>query len=541
MPTHVQRGYPLASRSPFPIPAVGDFLFEYNGLPVVYLPSFMPRTAKPQAILWVFLALALASLLARCWVHLVSHNYNISAEANGLYGVLEVGDGRPLYLSRGERPYAVHLYPPVYGYVCGSLLRFFGPEALHSRVVMVRAFSFFCLVGLVGLLVVIFLKKKRLSFFVLSLTGVFTLSKFADYATAGRNDMLSLALDVGAIALYLAERRSRKGMGGIYLAGFLVLSVLSFYTRQTGIAVFGAVVLWTLSLRQYRRCFLLVLGYVGLGAAVFAGLNQATRGAFFEQVFLANLRGFRQLDNQFFDASMIGFLLSYVIFFGLVIRGVRLSKAAKDPEWKLLGLCSVLSFFLSAAVFLRAGGDVNYFFESILFGGIFVALACQSFFENFRGTLRDWSIAGAMIFQLTFITGFYAEKTLYAYRVAFLPYEALATRAKSELAPFGYLIGTGAQNMGIHLRGWALYGPDVTNSGYVAKNAHLRFRSLIKDLLKDVIGHRVHSMVMVDPECGRPYKRLRGTYAGYFPVSEAWEPWFCVYREAKVSNALTER
>jgi Dolichyl-phosphate-mannose-protein mannosyltransferase len=498
----------------------------------------MPSSPKLRVLFLVGMSLTCLALIARCAIHLISHNYNISAEANGLYGVLEVGDGKPLYSARDQRPYAVHLYPPVYAFVCGTLLKIFGPSGLHGKVMFVRALSFLCLAWLVFLLGAFFLRRRQIAFGVLALTAVLTLSKFADYATASRNDMLSLSFDVMALGTFLLWGRRRKDA---WLLAFLGLSVLSFYTRQTGIAVFGGTLLWLLWQREYRRCVLLGGAYAILLVGIFAWLNTATQGAFYEQVFLANLRGFRRLDPQFFDPSMLSFLLSYLLFLGFAIQGIRLCWREKDPELVLLGICGFCSLVLSAGVFMRAGGDVNYFFESILFAGVFVALALQHFFVRFQGSRRDWALTAALVLQLGMVSVFYGTKTLYAARVAFLPYEELAARARRDIPTYGYLLGTGAQNMNIHLRGWALYGPDVTNSGYVAKNAHPRFRSLIKDLLKDVLAHRVHAMVMVDPQCQEPYKKLRGTYGTRFSLAEHWEPWFCVYREGVVEKALTER
>ncbi|MEZ4750019.1 MAG: hypothetical protein R3B54_05160 [Bdellovibrionota bacterium] len=64
----------------------------------------LPITQKNTliSIAWfVVLGTLLAAYAARGGLHLVSRNYNISAEANGMNGILRVADGKRLHAPQG--------------------------------------------------------------------------------------------------------------------------------------------------------------------------------------------------------------------------------------------------------------------------------------------------------------------------------------------------------------------------------------------------------------------------------------------------------
>src|SRR4051812_40260815 len=94
-----------------------------------------------RRFLFLVLGSAALAMMARCVIHLVSHNYNLSAEANGLYGLLEFSEGRPLYPPRNQRPYHVYLYPPAHALVTVGLARLLTLNNERVKILFFRTFS----------------------------------------------------------------------------------------------------------------------------------------------------------------------------------------------------------------------------------------------------------------------------------------------------------------------------------------------------------------------------------------------------------------
>ena len=477
------------------------------------------------------IVLVMLSAATRCAIHLVSHNYNLAAEANGLYGILDLADGRALYPPRTQKPYSVYLYPPFHAWLNAQVLTGLGITELRDRVLTVRILSLMALLSAIAIFwsaLKVPARQRFIYWFALTLL----LSKFADYATTARNDMLSLWFEVSALSAFLVwiDRQQVR-----YLVYWFLASYFAFFTRQTGIAVFGAGVTWLAVRGEWKNAVRLGFLFSALVAGLFIGLCAVTDGAFFEQVILANIRPFRPVDRDFFDFSLLSFIASYLLLLVFVTLGLRGIIARGDERDKFLALALGYTFSVASFLFLRAGGDVNYFFISLFIGQYFCARALANLgWHSFLVMPWRWGTAFALQSALiVFVCGY---KSKSAYELAFLPYEKAADRVLHEIPPMGFLLGHYAQNMGIHLRGWAIHGPDVTNAGNIAENGHPQLRWLIKDLANSINQRSVSTIVLAEPRCQTKCGPLEEPIYRAYTEKECWYEWFCLYRPVRPTS-----
>ncbi len=473
-----------------------------------------------------FFAFTLIVLLSRVGVNWWSHNLNVASEANDLYGTLSLADGQPLYPPPSQVPYGIYLYPPVHAYLGASLVWLSGARDLRSQVLWIRGLSLFALLAAFIVLWKNILQPLQVSWPTFLAILILGGSKFSDYATAARNDALALLLEMVALGLFLAWIKRRNARQ--YLLFFLVC-ILSLWTRQSGV-VFAAAMVFLVIEKEFRRVFWTSGLFVAFNAIAFYLACRYTHGAIIDHVFLSNIRGWRFLDAQLFDSSLLSFLGSYLAFAGLVAIGMKTTFCEyRNPGVRMLALVFGFSFVFAVSVFMRAGGDVNYFFENILVGFFFACRGWDFLWSHSSSLLRR-SLAFGMAVQLLFVSLVYVAKDRSAIRDGSRPFAQIAQRIRKELPRYGYVIGPYSEMMAVYLRGWLYQGPDVTSGSSVARNSHASLRWMLSDLHRAMSKGLVTSIVVTTPGCGATWGKWSGAFGDWFGDKEVWDTDICVYR-----------
>jgi len=450
---------------------------------------------KTQNILLIAcLALVATIILARSSVHLFSPHYNLAAEANGLYGILNVSEGKKLYGSRGDVPYHIYVYGPLHAWVVGSFLRGIGVEGLHARVVWARLLSLFFFVGCLFLSSRYIFKRQSFSVMAIALSMGLALSKFSDYITTSRNDLFSIFIELAAISLFLHWIRKPKNTTILAFIGVAVASVL---VRQMAIVAMGAACCWFVWYKRPAKGVALGALFTLIVFCAFLMLSQFTQGAFWENAIIANFRSWRSFDTSLFSPSFISFWLSYVVFAYWVVQGIRYSP--KDKENVYLLFVIAVGVVTALSILLRMGGDVNYFFCAIWIGLYFAALGIQK--KWFDRALPSWRATGAVCGQLLVVCLIFGAKTRSAYQQAQFPYENYAKSIKQRMTPMVLTWGRHAPTLDFHLRGMGYHGPDVTNYAQITKFTNNKLQWILKDLEKAVSSGVVTGVVLADPTC----------------------------------------
>lgn len=484
----------------------------------------LERVARLLAVVAGFLAAA--ALMARLGQHLTSRHHNHAAEANGLYGLLELSDGRPLYPSPGSRPYHVFLYGPVQPAATAVVIRALGLKEISHRVLAARLL---CLLAALVAVAVLWRGIARplgipMGPFLLAL--LLASPRLVDYATTSRNDTWALAAEIAAVAAFLKWRRDGRHR---WIALCLALGWLSLFTRQTGVFAVGGACLWLLF--AGRRATALALGAIyAAGTAALVFLAQwATRGAFLDHVWYANLRDNPAVWAKLAQPSFLAFFSCAMALFVLAALGAKRALTGERREAGLyLALVAGTSFAAGLALIGRAGGDTNYLLEPVLLLVVPAAMALDHLRRAHGARLL---VAG----QCAVIAAVTTLKIQSASRLTGLDYAAAARAVAERLPAPGILAGSLAPALGVHVRGWAFHGPDVSNHGQIARHAHPRLKWIARDLRHALRSGEIRSLAIAQPDCGPSPAHGRDIAV----ASTAWPemravpspiPWLCLYR-----------
>jgi len=472
----------------------------------------------------VCVVLALTALALRTSEHLVSPNYNLSSEANGLYGALRVGSGKSLYAKRHERPYHLYLYGPLQGWLAGGILTLIPQAELHTKVLVVRTLSLLCFGFCIVLLWRVFL-RKYVGVETLLLLIPLALSRFTDYAATSRNDMFTLLLEVGAVIAFLRYTKQAKIK---WVALFIFFAFAAFFTRPPSGILMASAFLWALLDKRKSLAFGIALSSILFFGVLFV-LDYVYGGAVLDSMVYANIRGIRPFSN-LLDQSLLSFLGTYMLFAFLVAMGIRKFGNVSNLDNRFLMIHIGLTFIMACSAFFRAGGDVNYFFPAIFFGSYFAARYLTQIISK---PIFQWLVCAQLI--IIFVT--YTAKTHFSSERSSQPYAEAAEIIRREQPGFIFLRGSWAGSLAIHLMEDAYHGPDITNMGEVAKNGHPALRWILRDLEAAVENKAISTAVWAEPNCNRwaryfsllPIKK--GTFnefsGGRFPLS-----WLCIYDRA---------
>lgn len=471
-------------------------------------------------------AVALLALGARLAQHWGSQHYNHAAEANGLYGLLEAADGNELYPGPAIRPYHIFLYGPVQPLVTAGALQALGVEALAARVAVARGLCLFLAAVAIALLWLGMARPAGVSGPAFALAALLASPWLVDYATTARSDTWALSAELATAAAFLAWMRSGRMP---WIATFLALGWISLFTRQTGVFAVGAAGLWLLVSRRYLAAIWLGITYVVGVALLVTAAQFATGMTFLDHVWFANLRDNPSFWEKLMQPSFLSFLGTHVGLASLAAVGLRpwLTGERKNEALYLL-LVAATSGLAGTLLVARAGGDVNYLLEAILVGTIPAALGIE------RLSQMRWRDA-LITAQLVLIAVVTCLKLNSARQVTSLDYKAAAEAVRLTLPEPGILAGALAPSLGIHLRGWAWHGPDVSNFSQIARHAHKRMRWVLKDLRAAIRTGEVKSLVIAQSDCGPNPAHGRD-----IPLSpHAWPqmdqmpspvPWLCLYQ-----------
>jgi hypothetical protein len=474
-----------------------------------------PPAKKIRSIpFFICLAFALLALGARVGIHFISNNYNVSAEANSMLGVVHLAHGKVLYPSLDKPPYSIYLYGPFHAYLASFILKILSLTTLREEVLATRALSFFALIATLWIFWVGVAKKFKIVGWAYLLSMALGISKFCDYATTARADTVALGIEVLALVFMLAWIRRQKLR---WLVACALACSLSFATRQSGVAVFLSVLIWFLGRRDYMRVFVFGAAVGGIFVAWFLLFQKLSSGAFYFHFILANIRAAKRIDLSLFDNSLLSFFATYWYFAALLIKGLRKVWGTDDPEMKFILIVEGWSFFLALAAFFRAGGDVNYFFEAILIGFVFSSIA-----------LKECGLRPLISVQLFFIGITFFIKSSYALQITRFPFEEASVRLQNGFEPFILVVGDYEPGLEIQLWELSVRGPDVREDGYIGPNAHSRVLSILREPDKMARSGALSAVVVAEGNCSRKDAYIRRIYKQYGPMEE-WYPWLCVY------------
>lgn len=305
-------------------------------------------------------------------------------------------------------PAGVSIYPPLFQFLAGLVVKLAGPSLAITR--GLSLISTLAITALIALIVRRFTGNR----WVPLLAGAcFLASNFVyEWAPLGRIDMLAVALSAGAIYC-ICRNSTLDGRSVLPAAG---LSILAVFTKQTTLAAPTAIfvyLLWS----DWRAAVKFGLYCLVGGLAIFGVIQQLTQGRFYFHIITA---AFMQVVSTRRAAGLEWNFLRQHMFL-LLLSG---SWALRALTHRDTGREKVLALWLLTSLAMTAtagnlGSSVNYFIE---------AIACMSAiavieFDRLGRILPGGVIPALLLFQLILF--------------AHVPYRLLGTEALP-YPPLGY-------------------------------------------------------------------------------------------------------
>ena len=288
-------------------------------------------------------------------------------EGNIIYFIQRILDGQPLYTDPAQPPYAIAQYPPLYYHIVSTTARIagVGPDDVYSIFITGRIVS---LLLNIGLIVIVFFIARKIYFISFSRSLLMSVVSFIflDITSFARPD--SLYHFFFMLTLYVLLKAFRDKEEGrdisktaiIYLAS---LSVITFFSKQTGIILFLVNFSWFAFLKEYRKLFM----YLGVCLGVLTIFLIGIQFLFGIDLFLKNTIiginngiSFGWYRGIFINSFYLGFGL---LFLPLFIAVLFIIRRESRLLLRLSGFTLLLFFVFLNGIALKLGSSPGYLTE----------------------------------------------------------------------------------------------------------------------------------------------------------------------------------
>ncbi len=311
--------------------------------------------------------------------HLVAP-FDLTFESPNLCTIQSIQKGKNIYDSAmyEDLPFILTIYTPAYHYLVASLPQHPTNRFFTGRIV---AMVFMILASLC--LFFPYKPQEKIVFSILATGCFFLIHEIISHTVFLRND--SMALFFSAAAVICAER-ARKKSGQIVLVS--ILACLAFTSKQSFLAAPATCFLYFLI--NHRKdalifglaCLLLfatfsIFAHLHWGNGFWFSVFVAPRNPFIWENFVSNW--LRMLHQPFFV-----FLLVLTTASAIHCPFLKKSKTTIDSPYLAYFLLSSLILVITLG---KEGGNVNYFFEPILAGLLWLVFFTKKYYQDTRPSL----------------------------------------------------------------------------------------------------------------------------------------------------------
>ncbi|MCQ2607432.1 MAG: glycosyltransferase family 39 protein [Bacteroidales bacterium] len=335
---------------------VRDFIFGYQN----------------QILSFIFILFCLNYVIIR-FIFIFSSDYStINGESPNIWNLLQMLEGRSLYVNPEQLPYEVFMYAPIPQLVYYFFASLLGITQFQSLYVMCRGISF--LWNLIAFYFIYRLLrteyyslKKDVALWI-ALMSVFLMTML-NWNT--RVDSCSVTLMVVSIVcvVYYIRKQSIK-----YIIYSAIAASFAFYSKQDGVQLFVIVPFALLIIKEKKAviyyllvCFVMLLLLTGLFYViwkeafllnVFGGLNN---GISFSQMFY--------VFNRYFQFYTIFPYVVILICFKLI---VKLEEESSDLLF--VAFVALSAFVFATGISLKAGSGISYYMFFTCVGTILIGM-----------------------------------------------------------------------------------------------------------------------------------------------------------------------
>ena len=315
-------------------------------------------------------------------------------EDNILYNAIKMNIGESIYVNPEKAAVTSVIYPPAYIFLVSTLIPIFGVKIWLGRLISIISALF------IGKRIFTIVKEETHD---LKLAMISGLLFFAFYGITkqwydhGRTDLFYALL---IIESFYYAYHFKKSIINKYL--IIILSVVIFFTRQTGLYVtFGCLIYFLMFDKKFA--FIYLTSVIGIGMSLFGWIQFQNDGWFYYYNFeilknapLYIISGLSKLLRYFFYSSII-----YSIIFIYIIYLYRIDKPRLLSFWPLM---FILTFFSCLPALMKIGGDINSIIPVGMVGSVILGFAINEL-KNYNNweisyDLKMTIVWGALIVQM---------------------------------------------------------------------------------------------------------------------------------------------
>ena len=403
-----------------------------------------------------------------------------------------------------------------------------------TRVYLARLSSLLALLMIYFLLWKYFIKSLKISTIAFICAIALSLSEIGNYALTGRNDFLAIFFEVLA-ACFFVRGIHQPGTRWIILTS--LSCTLAFFTRQNLFGVIGGSLLFLAYQKNFKKILILGFSYVFFISITFFTVSH------FEPHFLDHsFKAHTVIWRAFYwgELSTLSFFICYSLFILLFLS--QISQKTSVAEIFFLKILVLSSSIIPLIHLYRPGSWLNYFFEPIFYAIPICALKLDSLTLLSPTSKKRQAFAASFIIVcgLSSVIALWKAKVQYR-TTAFFEYERGAQQVR-ELAPQGGItLGGLAQGIGVYLRDWEIFGPEILNGAHFGETNYPHFKWVYETLDQHLKQNRSPALLYAHPKCAQnvsaetiitdPYLLpLMGSYR----LKKVIYPWLCLYSQTEI-------
>lgn len=293
----------------------------------------------------------------------------MNGETNNVWNILNVLEGRSLYMNPEEAPYEIFQYTPIAQLCYTGISAIVGNQNYLDIFLIVRAF-----VLLINILLAIFFYKVLRTYFDVTKQHSIWLSFLSLLLLTPQNwiirpDGIATSLSVIAVGFSIIALISKNNKHFIYSG---ILTSISFFAKQDAIQLFVILPIALLLIQEYKAIFLYLSSLIVSFALLFAIFYFV-----FGDIFLQSIIG--GVNNEISLVNVFSVLNRYVQIYGvfpfvlILLAAYSVIKQSSNIT-VYISLVVIGTFLFGAAASLKLGAWINYYTLPSLLGIFLFAL-----------------------------------------------------------------------------------------------------------------------------------------------------------------------
>jgi hypothetical protein len=298
-------------------------------------------------------------------IHIISF-YTVEIggiEINVIDGIVKILSGQPLYTDPANPPYDIIQYAPIYYYLVSGIAKMLNIHSEDPQSVFILTRTVALLANLFTSLVVYYTARRfQLKKIKSMLAGIFAFIILTQHYYS-RGDSLFCLLFFTSVYFFIKYLENKRS---ILIVSFALFSFLCIFTKQSGIIIPLTVVIFLISMKNFRAILITAAVYILL-SVIFLSIVRHIGGleSFYRNIVLGVKNGMSlDMIRSFYNDKYYGNSIPWVMIGLYLSAGVF--RKIKDERYYFIILLLFASFIFAFVTGFKIGSSLNYFIECFI-------------------------------------------------------------------------------------------------------------------------------------------------------------------------------